>query len=89
MLGTTATLAPFQLPGGAVHQLQMKRDERPLLILTLWPAIRRVDVLSTTATVVFTKVVTVDLVEGVEALFRRASGEYLIITLAGKVIVRA
>jgi hypothetical protein len=90
LLGVTATLAPFQLPGGEVHQLTLQRDEEPPTgLLTLWPTIRRVDVISPSATVVFTKVATVDLVEGVEVLFRRNSREYLIIILAGKVIVRA
>jgi hypothetical protein len=89
LLGAPASLAPFQLPGGEVHQLTMQRGDAPHLILTLWPTIKRVDVISTSATVVFTNVTTVDLVEGAEALFRRASGEYLIITVAGKVIVRA
>jgi len=90
LLHAPATLAPFQLPGGEVHQLTMQQgDSPPLLLLTLWPTIKRVDVISTTATVVFTNVATVDLVEGVEVLFRRNSGEYLIITVGGKVIVRA
>ena len=90
LLDAPATLAPFQLPGGEVHQLTMQQaDGSPRLLLTLWPRIKRVDVISTSATVVFTHVATVDLVEGVEVLFRRTSGEYLIITVAGKVIVRA
>jgi hypothetical protein len=90
LLGAPATLAPFQLPGGEVHQLTLQHSpERPALLLTLWPTIKRVDVVSSSATVVFTKVATVDLVEGVEVLFRRITREYLIITVAGKVIVRA
>ena len=90
LLQVPATLAPFQLPGGEVHQLTMQHgDKPPLLLLTLWPTIKRVDVISATATVVYTKVATVDLVEGVEVLFRRSTSEYLIITVAGKVIVRA
>jgi len=40
-------------------------------------------------TVVFTDVATVDLVEGVEVQFRRGNRDYLIITRAGKIIVRA
>jgi hypothetical protein len=31
----------------------------------------------------------VELVEGVEVLFRRSNGEYLIVPIGGKVIVRA
>jgi hypothetical protein len=90
VLGATPALAPFQLPGGEVHQLTIQRDEAPpTLLLTLWPTIRRIDAISQSATVVFTRVAMVDLVEGVEVLFRRGSGEYLIVTVGGKVIVRA
>ena len=90
LLGATPTLAPFQLPGGEVHQLTLQQAEAPpTVLLTLWPTIRRVDAISQSATVVFTDVTSVDLVEGVEVLFRRGGGEYLIVTVAGKVIVRA
>ena len=90
LLDVAPTLAPFQLPGGEVHQMTIPRGEQPpAVLLTLWPTIKRVDVISASATVVFTKVATVDLVEGVEVLFRRNSREYLIVTVAGKVIVRA
>jgi len=90
LLGATPTLAPFQLPGGEVHQLTVQRDESPpTVLLTLWPTIRRIDAISQSATVVFTNVAMVELVEGVEVLFRRGSGEYLIVTIGGKVIVRA
>jgi hypothetical protein len=90
LLGAVAERAPFQLPGGEVHQLTLQRAEAPpTVLLTLWPTIRRVDAISQSATVVFTNVTSVDLVEGVEVLFRRGSREYLIVTTAGKVIVRA
>ena len=90
LLGVSTALAPFQLPGGEVHQLTVHRpDSPPTVMLTLWPTIRRVDAISQSATVVFTNVTTVDLVDGVEVLFRRNSEEYLIVTVAGKVIVRA
>jgi hypothetical protein len=90
LLGATPTLAPFQLPGGEVHQLTVQRDEDPpTVLLTLWPTIRRIDAISQSATVVFSNVALVELVEGVEVLFRRGSGEYLIVTIGGKVIVRA
>ena len=90
LLGATPTLAPFQLPGGEVHQLTVQRETAPpSVMLTLWPTIRRVDAISQSSTVVFTNVAGVELVEGVEVLFRRGSGEYLIVTVGGKVIVRA
>jgi len=57
--------------------------------LTFWTALRRVNAISEHAVVVFTNVVTVELVEGVEALFRRESGEYLIVARGGKIMVRS
>ena len=90
LFGVTGTPAPFQLPGGEVHQLTLHRpDALPTVMLTIWPTIRRVDAISQSAAVVFTNVGTVELVEGVEVLFHRNSREYLIVTRAGKVIVRA
>jgi hypothetical protein len=90
LLGVAAGRAPFQLAGGEVHQLTLHRpDAPPTVMLTLWPTIRRVDAIGQSATVVFTNVAMVELVEGVEVLFRRNSREHLIVTVAGKVIVRA
>jgi len=90
LLQSTSRPAPFQLPGGEVFQLTIPDGaSAPTVLLTLWPTIHRVDAISPAATVVFTHVEQVELVEGVEALFRRRGGEYLIVTRAGKVIVRA
>lgn len=90
LLGVESSLAPFRLPGGEVHQMTIATGaDPPIVMLTLWPTIRRVDAISASSTVVFTDVQSVDLVEGVEVLFRRSSKEFLIITLAGKIIVRA
>ena len=90
LLGVSVERAPFQLPGGDVHQLTVHRpDAPPTVMLTLWPTIRRVDAISQSATVVITNVTVVELIEGVEVLFRRNSREYLIVTTGGKVIVRA
>ena len=90
LLNVAAVLAPFQLPGGTVHQLTIRPDEgTPSLMVTLWPSIRRVDAIGNGVAAVFTNVASVDLVEGVEVLFRRNSKEFLIVTCAGKVIVRA
>ena len=89
-LEAKAELAPFQLPGAAVFQILVAgANERPAVLLTLWPSLRRVDVIGGSAAVVFTAVATVDLVAGVEVQFRRDSREYLIVALGGKVIVRA
>ena len=90
LLGGVAGLADFRLPGAAVHQVTIPGENgAALVMLTLWPSIRRVDAIGPAATVVFTDVATVDLVEGVEVQFRRSNRDYLIITRAGKIIVRA
>lgn len=89
-IGATISLAPFQLPGAAVHQFMVSGPEnRPATMMTLWPSLRRVDAISAGAAVVFTRIVSVQLVEGAEVLFRRETGEYLVVTNQGKVIVRA
>jgi hypothetical protein len=89
-LGVAARLADFQLPGAAVYQLTIpSAHERPATLITLWPSLHRVDAIGGQATVVLTKVATVDLVPDVEVQFRRSTGEYLIVARGGKVIVRA
>src|SRR6478752_6695260 len=83
-------LADFRLPNAAVHQITVPgADGRAATLLTLWPSLRRVDAIAPGLTVVFTDVVTVDLVEGVEVLFRRGDRDYLVVAIGGKVIVRA
>ena len=90
LLDVVAERAPFQLPGGVVHQLTLyPTDGRPSLMVTLWPSIQRVDAIGQGVAAVFTSVSSVDLVEGVEVLFRRGSKEFLIVTCGGKVIIRA
>jgi hypothetical protein len=58
-------------------------------MLTLWPGIRRIDVIAGPATIVFTDIRSVDLVPDVEVQFRRTNREMLIVARGGKVIVRA
>ncbi len=89
-LGVTAALAPFRLPSSAVWQLTVPGSGgRPQAMLTLWPGIRRIDVIAGPTTVVFTAIQSVDLVPGVEVQFRRPNRELLIVARGGKVIVRA
>ncbi len=85
-------LAPFRLPGAAVYQILVSGDEmkgRPAALLTLWPSLRRVDAVGGPATIVFTDVAHVDLVDGIEVMFRRTGGDYLIVARGGKLVVRA
>jgi hypothetical protein len=84
------TLAPFQLPGAAVYQFTLTGSEgRPSAMVTLWPSLRRVDAIGSGAAVVFTRISSVQLVDGVEVLFRRETGEYLVIAKGGRIIVRS
>ncbi len=79
-LGVEASAAPFRLPSSTVWQLTVPGEKgRPQVMVTLWPEIRRVDVVAGPATVVFTDVAVVDLVPGVEVQFRRTRRELLIV----------
>jgi hypothetical protein len=89
-IGARLELAPFQLPGRKVYQFLVEGAEgRPAAMITLWPSLRRVDAIGTGAAVVLTRVASVQVVEDVELLFRRESGEYLVVAKGGKIIVRA
>jgi hypothetical protein len=82
--------APFRLPNATVYQITVPgKDGRPATLLTLWPSIRRVDAINPAATVVFTDIVTIDLVQDVEVQFRRGNRALLIVARGGKIIVRA
>ena len=84
------SLAPFQRPGAAVYQFTLDGSEgRPSAMVTLWPSLRRVDAIGNGAAVVFTRIASVQLVDGVEVLFRRETGEYLVIAKGGRIIVRS
>jgi hypothetical protein len=83
-------LADFRMRDGSVHQIDVPGDDGGTAVtLTVWPMLRRVDAISPALAVIFTGVVSIDLVEGVEVLFRRENGDYLIVAIGGKVIVRA
>jgi hypothetical protein len=83
-------LATFRLPDADIWQITVPDAAGiPVVTLTLWPSIQRVDARGDALMVVITNVTGVELVEGVEAVFRRENGEYLIVPIGGKVIVRA
>jgi hypothetical protein len=89
-IDATASLAPFQLPGASVYQITVPGTAgKPAALVTLWPSLRRVDAIGSAVAVVFTRIATVQLVEGVEVLFRRETGEYLVIAKGGRIIVRS
>ena len=83
-------LAPFQLPGATVYQFLVSgTDGRPSAMVTLWPSLRRVDAIGNGAAIVFTRITSVQLVDGVEILFRRETGEYLVVAKGGRIVVRS
>lgn len=89
-IGAQLELAPFQLPGRKVFQFLVEGAEgRPAAMITLWPSLKRVDAIGSGAAVVFTRVTSVQLVDDAELLFRRESGEYLVVAKGGKIVVRA
>lgn len=82
-------LADFRLPSSRVWQVTVPGDgDKPTAMITLWPGIRRVDVVNGASTVVFSDVQTIDIVPNVEVQFRRGNRDCLIVARSGKVIVR-
>lgn len=102
-LGQPVALAPFRVHDQPVHRVIVPihigaivpaapvsgdRDETaPVTTLTLWPSLRRVDATNPWATVVATGIVAVDLVTGVEAIFRHPGGS-LTVSRNGRIMVR-
>jgi hypothetical protein len=83
-------LAPFQLPRAAVYQFTLQGSEgRPSAMMTLWPSLRRVDAIGSGCAVVFTRIASMQLVDGVEVIFRRETGEYLVVAKGGRIVVRS
>lgn len=88
-LGVQIEVAPFRMPGSNVWQLTVPgADGRPAVLLTLWTGLKRVDVITGLTTVVFTDVVSVDLVPEVEVQFRTKTRGMLIVARQGNVIAR-
>src|SRR5688572_16819371 len=59
LLDCDVDTAPFRLPSATVWQMTVPGTQgRPVVMLTFWPGIRRVDVISGPATVVFTDIHT-------------------------------
>ena len=102
-LGQPIALAPFRVHGEPVYRVVIPltggaivpasareiEAEEPgaFTTLTLWPSLRRVDAVNPWATVVATGIIAVDLVTGVEAIFRHAGGN-LTVARNGRIMVR-
>ncbi len=90
--GKTVHRIAIPVMGGAVVPAAMTAeptagDDQPVTTLTLWTSMGRVDVINPWVTVVATGVIAIDLVAGVEAIFRYRDG---CVTVArnGRVMVR-
>ena len=102
-LGQSVALAPFRVHGQQVYRVIVPvrfgaigpatpvdddpGETAPVTTLTLWPSLRRVDASNPWATAVATGIVAVDLVTGVEAIFRHPGGS-LTVTRNGRIMVR-
>ena len=102
-LESSVALAPFQVRGEPVYRITVPlvggavvrgspagndpAEQGPVTTLTLWPSLRRVDATNPWATVVATGIVAVDLVAGVEAIFRHTGGS-LTVARNGRIMVR-
>lgn len=95
LLVTTRETAPFRLHGAAVYRLTVPAhdaDEEAtnataVITLTCWPSVCRLDVSGAALSVVTTGILAVDLIPGVEAIFRHAHGS-VTIARRGRVMVR-
>ena len=82
-------LAPFQLPGAAVISSRSMVRGSSVGDGHAWQSLRRVDAIGCGAAVVFTRIPSVQLVDGVEVLFRRETHGILVIAKGGRIIVRS
>lgn len=80
---------PFSIPGREVYQIVLAdRLGRAQTLVTLWPWIGRVDLVSGAATITVSGVVVVRLGPAGEVVFCRRSGETLTLGRDGRVIAR-
>ena len=70
-LGGTCELAPFRVGGAAVYRIVLVPPGKDTLQLTLWPSLRRADVLVGDFAVVFKDVDRVLMFPGQEVIFQR------------------
>ncbi|MGH2587794.1 MAG: hypothetical protein ACRDJE_22970 [Dehalococcoidia bacterium] len=91
LLDVPARREPYAVRGAAVYRLDVPNVSLGMAVtVLLWPSIRRVDVRIGDCSIVYRAVATVELLPGVEVIFRRAEGEgYLFVSIGGRVSVVA
>jgi hypothetical protein len=88
-LGVDVERLPRSIPGREAYQIILAdRQGRAQTLVTLWPWIGRVDLVSGPATITLTGVVVVRAGIGDEVVFRRRSGETIALGRDGRVIAR-
>jgi len=89
LLGVPATVEPYAVRGAPVYRLAVPNPTLRLAVaLLLWPSLARVDARIGDCSVVYRAVATVELLSGVEVIFRRAAGEgYLFVSVGGRASV--
>jgi len=89
LLGVTACREPYAVHGAAVYRLDVPNVSLGMAVtVLLWPSIRRVDVRIGDCSMVYKAVATVELLPGVEVIFRRSEAEgHLFVSAGGRVSV--
>ena len=89
LLGVAAAVEPYRVRGAAVYRLGIRSAVLDLdIAVLLWPSLARVDVRIGDCSIVYKDVASVELISGVEVIFRRAAGEgHLFVSVGGRVSV--
>ena len=86
LLGVPAVAEPYTVRGAPVFRLDVPNRVLGVTVsVLLWPALARVDVRIGDCSLVYKGVASVELLPGVEVIFRRAAGDgYLFISVGGR-----
>lgn len=89
LLGVVAAAEPYTVRGTPVYRLDVPNVALGINVtVLLWPSLARVDVRIGDCRIVYRGVAMVELLPGVEVIFRRASGEgYLFVSVGGRASV--
>ena len=86
LLGVTARVEPYRVRDAAVYRLMVPNASLGVEVaVILWPSIGRVDVRLGDCSMVYKGVTEVELIPGVEVIFRRSREEgYLFVSTGGR-----
>ncbi len=89
LLGVAAAVEPYRVRDAAVYRLGIRNAVLDLdIAVLLWPSLARVDVRIGDCSIVYKDVASVELISGVEVIFRRAAGEgRLFVSIGGRASV--